>query len=338
VLLRAHRRLSEAELIHMSPAAPVADGIMSSITIPRLNSNCLGARNKRKLEWREFLLLYAIRKTNRPESRIAQYGQQQELRNQSRRTPMKRNSNLLFAFAAAAVATVLVLSLAPEAQAGEGCTDATLNGSYGLVQTGKIASRGLIAGVGVITFDGKGHRDFRGTQVFEDTGVRRVTSSPGTYTVNEDCTGSSVAQGTSQDFVIMDGGREMVFIGTMDDRVVTWIAKKQDVEGCTDATIEGRYGLIQNGTIFGRGLAGAVGVIAFDGKGNESYVATQAFEDTGIVRRSLTGTYKVSEDCTGSSALGESATQDFVIVDGGREMLWIAARDDRVLTWVLTKQ
>jgi hypothetical protein len=247
---------------------------------------------------------------------------------------MKRSSSRL---SATAVVVSLVLSVAAVAQAGGECTTATLKGSYGLVQNGLLIGRGLFGGVAVITFDGKGNTTFRATQVSQDKGVQQVTSS-GTYLVNTDCTGSAESDGATQEFVLVDGGREITFIETLDDRVVSWNAKKQDLAGCTNATLEGRYGLNQNGTIFARGRFTSIGVLTYDGKGNQVYVTTQAYEDTGIERRTLTGTYTVNEDCTGSSSLGSDTSQVFVIVDGGREMLWIATRGDRVITWVLKKQ
>src|SRR5215813_1656907 len=147
------------------------------------------------------------------------------------------------------LAALVVLSLGSGVQAGEQCTKATLEGHYGIIQNGTFFGRGLFGGVGVITFDGEGNRELAATQVFEDTGVRYVTSSPGTYTVTAGCTGSSatIDGGSTQDFVIVDGGRELRVIGTMDDRVVTWIVKKQRLESCTNATIGGRYGLTLNG-------------------------------------------------------------------------------------------
>ncbi len=39
---------------------------------------------------------------------------------------------------------------------------------------------------------------------------------------------------------------------------------------CTNATLEGRYGALANGTVFGRGLTALVGVITFDGKGSDA--------------------------------------------------------------------
>jgi hypothetical protein len=234
----------------------------------------------------------------------------------------------------------LVLSLGSGVQAGEQCTKATLEGRYGIIQNGTFFGRGLFGGVGVITFDGEGNRNLAATQVFEDTGVRYVTSSPGTYTVTEDCIGSSatIEGGSTQDFIIVDGGREMRVIGTMSDRVVTWIAKKQRLESCTNATITGRYGLTLNGKIQSRGLAGAVGILTFEGDGSASYAATAVYEDTGLDRVTLKGTYKVNPNCTGSLLLGASATFDFVIVGEGEEIFQIAARSDRVVTWTMKKQ
>ncbi len=207
-----------------------------------------------------------------------------------------------------------------------------------LTLTGKIFARTLIAGVGVLTFDGQGSGSYEATQVTEDMGVQRV-STTGTYAVNPDCTGSSLfGESATFDFIIVDGGKEIRQIATRPDRLVLWNIKKQDLTDCTNATLEGRHGLTLTGTIFARGVVGAVGVLTFDGEGNQSYAATAVFEDTGLSHVNLAGTYTVNPDCTGSSELGEGTTFDFVIVDGGKEILQIATRVDRVVTWSIKKQ
>jgi hypothetical protein len=109
---------------------------------------------------------------------------------------------------------------------------------------------------------------------------------------------------------------------------------------CTNGTLEGPYGAIANGTVFGQGLTALVGVITFDGTGNQSIAGTNVSEDRGVQQISDIGTYTVNPDCTGSSVFGTGRTFDFVIVDGGNEILQIATLEEprRVVTWVLKKQ
>jgi len=104
--------------------------------------------------------------------------------------------------------------------------------------------------------------------------------------------------------------------------------------------VQSSCGFKLNGTIFARGLLVGVGVIRFDGKGHLSLRGTVIFQDTGLSHPNFTGIYTVNPDCTGSSNDfgGGGGTFDFVIVDGGNEILQIATRPDRAVTYVLKKQ
>jgi len=244
---------------------------------------------------------------------------------------MTRTLSLLFA-------VLLPLSLGTDAQAGEACTEATLEGSYGEVHGGTIFDRGLITAVGRWTFDGKGNYSATVTNVFEDTGVSRAAFT-GTYAVKADCTASlALPDGPLADLAIVDGGRELRYLATRPNRVGTGVFKRQALQECTKATIAGRYGLTLNGRIRDRGLAGAVGFLTFDGEGGASYAATAVYEDTGLDHVTLEGTYKVNPNCTGSLLLGASATFDFAIVGEGEEIFQVATRSDRVVTWTMRKQ
>ncbi len=157
--------------------------------------------------------------------------------------------------------------------------------------------------------------------------------------VNPDCTCSLEIQGGPlADVAIVQGGDEIRYLATRPNRVVTGVYKKQALEECANATLEGRYGLTLNGKIRDRGLIGGAGFLTFDGKGSVSYAATLASEDTGVEHVTNEGSYTVNPDCTGSSLLGTSASYDFVIVGDGEEILQVATRSDRVVTWTLKKQ
>jgi hypothetical protein len=116
-----------------------------------------------------------------------------------------------------------------EARDDGGCSNATLQGTYGFRQQGTVFATGLQGGVGTATFDGNGKVFVSGTFVNQTNGVNRTTGTA-TYTVNADCTGSNVADNNpsnTQDFVILDGGNEIFQVATRTDRVVTWVFKKQ---------------------------------------------------------------------------------------------------------------
>jgi hypothetical protein len=107
-------------------------------------------------------------------------------------------------------------------------------------------------------------------------------------------------------------------------------AQAGEVKGCSNATLQGSFGYTATGTLLPTGAPppfagpfGEVGRQTFDGKGNTDATATLSANGN-IVKVTITGTYTVNPDCTGSmtlyvSPLGATAHADFVIVDDGVE-------------------
>jgi hypothetical protein len=111
------------------------------------------------------------------------------------------------------------------------CSLRTLNGCYGFTFSGNIVGFGPIAGIGVENFDGQGHVTITQTLNVNGRGGIRDTVT-GTYTVNSDCTGSTVITQTDGslthiDFVIVDNGKEILTLPTDPGSVITGTAKKQ---------------------------------------------------------------------------------------------------------------
>ena len=137
-----------------------------------------------------------------------------------------------------AVVTVFVLGIRPRAQADEhrGCSDASLQGSFGFTSIGTLLAlpppfAGPFGEIGRQTFDGQGNTD--GTATFSANGnIRRVTMQ-GTYMVNPDCTGSMtlyvspIGATVPLDFVIDDDGAELRAIVTDAGAIETFVFKKQ---------------------------------------------------------------------------------------------------------------
>jgi hypothetical protein len=134
------------------------------------------------------------------------------------------------------VATALALGIAPTAQAAdEGCSNATLLGTFAYRITGFItappAEAGPFASVGTQTFDGNGGTTAT-AWVSQNGNIVPVTIK-GTYTVNPDCTGSFTLQisplglTTHTFFAIDNSAAEFQAIQTDPGVIVTGIAKRQ---------------------------------------------------------------------------------------------------------------
>jgi hypothetical protein len=110
------------------------------------------------------------------------------------------------------------------------CTLASLKGCYGYSYTGTVQGFGSIAAVGPINFDGEGNTS--ATYSVNLGGTNFQGSFTGTYTVNDDCTGTITINlprlGISSNgrFVIVEEGKEAPFMGTDPGVTVTGLAKK----------------------------------------------------------------------------------------------------------------
>ena len=107
------------------------------------------------------------------------------------------------------LATIAFFSVAPSSHA-QVCSDLSLKGSFGYTVTGTITKTAgpLIAGpfvaVGKITFDGAG--GVKTVRSFNDNGFAlRGDPGTGTYTMNNDCTGSfTITVGPSTNQIVLN--------------------------------------------------------------------------------------------------------------------------------------
>ena len=115
------------------------------------------------------------------------------------------------------------------AGAKSGCTNASLQGSYGIHATGTTPA-GPLAIVGLISYDGAG--DLTGTLFIRRTGSTTTEVVPlagGTYTVHSDCTVSDTFGNGQHTSVLVDHGRGYVILNTTEGApvVISGEARKQ---------------------------------------------------------------------------------------------------------------
>jgi len=89
-------------------------------------------------------------------------------------------------------------------------------------------------------------------------------------------------------------------------------------DNCSNATLQGSYGLHATGTIIGVGDFAAVGRFTFDGKGGLIGKLFVRVNGNNFAPPEFTGTYSVNPDCTVSDSWGGS-THVSVIVNEGKE-------------------
>jgi hypothetical protein len=113
----------------------------------------------------------------------------------------------------------------------KGCSNVTLNGTYGFYRTGT-TSVGPLAAVGLVTFDGTGaHSPARQTIRRNGVAVRDLFADPaldGPYEVDPDCAGRflNFDGSVAGHFVVVDGGKEIFNISLTPGNSVTGVFRK----------------------------------------------------------------------------------------------------------------
>jgi hypothetical protein len=111
---------------------------------------------------------------------------------------------------------------------------------------------------------------------------------------------------------------------------------------CSLRTLNGCYGFTFIGTILGLGPIAGIGVTNYDGQGHATTTQTLNINGSGGIRTTVTETYTVNSDCTGSAVItqadGSLTHIDFVIVDHGKEILTLPTDPGLVITGTAKKQ
>ena|SRR5690242_15802182 len=90
---------------------------------------------------------------------------------------------------------------------------------------------------------------------------------------------------------------------------------------CSNANLKGAYSVVLSGVVGGLPFS-ALDLATSDGAGNLSGSGTVAFNGA-VVPVTFTATYTVNADCSGTAAFDNGATENFVVIGGGREIMLI---------------
>lgn len=205
------------------------------------------------------------------------------------------------------------------------CSVASLNGTYGVLEQGTIFSQ--ISGFPLLPpypvvlaanalYDGAGN--LSGTFKISISGLQLTGTFAGTYDLTSDCLYSEQFIPTPPGLVTLhdsgvvtgDGAfREIHYIYTDSDRVISGTAKKAPPGGCSLETLKGKYAVFGQGTIFAPGgpplMADHVGPFTADGAGHFSGSDDANLGGT-VVHRTFTGNAEVNSDCTVSLIITNS--------------------------------
>lgn len=123
-----------------------------------------------------------------------------------------------------------------------------------------------------------------------------------------------------------------IFVIVIAATIVTSVAATaQAGNACSFARAAGKYGTSDSGTVVGIGPRAADALLTLDAAGNIGGPVTASLNGS-VTHWTLSGTYTVNRDCTGTASFSEldqsgnvilTATVDFVWVNNMREILFI---------------
>jgi len=223
----------------------------------------------------------------------------------------------------------LLLGLCLSVYAAASCSNATLVGNYGFTITGVDSSGSRSASVGQLTADGKGNF----TGIFTNSTAGVISSNvalTGTYSVKTNCTGTTTitpSGGTATSFslVVVSNGGQVELTETKAGSSQYGYALAQGKATCTNAGMKNTFGFRGGGFSSSLVPNAWAGQVKLDGLGGVTGSESASFGGT-IQSFSLTGSYSVSANCTGTATFnggGNQANTYFVIVNGGQSSMQI---------------
>jgi len=118
--------------------------------------------------------------------------------------------------------------------------DATKHGTYVVYGTGAVVGVGPAVAVGEITYDG--HGNTRATFTLNVNGnVQTHIDVPGTYTINSDCTGTSLEADAHYSFVVSPDGNTTTWMETDPGTVVSGTEVRLKPADAEDAALVGPH-------------------------------------------------------------------------------------------------
>jgi type VI protein secretion system component Hcp len=211
------------------------------------------------------------------------------------------------------------------------CSVASLNSVYGFINTGYETAPTIhpSVSVGQITYDGKGN--VSGAVTHSNGGTISTLTFTGTYSVSNDCTGSTVETQSDGNIIhnsfVIGRNKGTQFIRTDPTQTRTGFSLAQGGAACGVTGVPETFAVNLIGSGTGANPVAYVGQATLDGEGNVFGSGTLSV-DGAIISGPLSGTYtENAANCTGTMQLtpfgGTPANFNFVVVSAGRELLMI---------------
>lgn len=224
------------------------------------------------------------------------------------------------------------------------CSNASVKGSYGVISTGLNGSLQPATSVDQITVDGAGHISGTSTKSIDGSIVDYTLT--GSYSITANCTGTATFTNqdnqTEHDKIYLNNATTTglntgaFLIQTDALHVQSSIVVAQGVATCNDLVVKNSYSFESTGTVMGTGQVAAAGRLTLNGTGSISGTETLSLDGTIHASISVTGTYTINSNCTGSATLtaaGLSAMHfNLVVVNGGKELMAVETDPNTIVS------
>ncbi|MHB8217841.1 MAG: hypothetical protein ACYDDS_17350 [Candidatus Sulfotelmatobacter sp.] len=237
------------------------------------------------------------------------------------------------------VLLVSALMIAGIPAANAACSNASVNGVYGITSTGLNGSLQPAASVDQITADGAGNITGSSTKSIDGSIV--TFTFTGTYSIAANCTGKATFKNqdgtTEHDNIFLNNNNTGAFlIQTDSNHVQSSVAVAQGLATCTNLAVKRSYSFEGTGIVIGTGQVALAGRLSLNGTG--SITGTETLSLNGVISSSLpvTGTYQINADCTGTATItpsGFSPTHlSLVVVNADKEIMAIETDSNTIVT------
>ena len=236
------------------------------------------------------------------------------------------------------------------------CSNASLSGTYGFLHGGVDAHGAPAAAVTQVTFDST-TGTYTGVDIENIDGVLVPTSLTATYAVAKNCSATAqvrlVSGGQSEnvDVSLVVTSTGFFFLFQKPGAISSGFGVKQGSPTCTNAGVEGRFGLETTGMFLASapvpGPAAFIGELKFslnpsgDGVISGHIAGSEDGTILTFADEPVTGSYKVDKDCRGTATITPKGQPDmhfsFVVVDCGKELLAVETDADAAVSGTLVK-
>jgi hypothetical protein len=240
------------------------------------------------------------------------------------------------------LAILAAAACAPQAAHGAACSDATLQGNYGILLSGT-ALGNPVAIAGQLSLDGGG--GITGLETINTNGVMMISAQvSGTYSLAAGCTGTAAitpSGGTTANYNLVVAAGKVQILSADSGTVQSGVLAPQGISSCPAGTVKGTYSLNEAGFLVGQGPVAYGGQVLLQGGGTVQ--GTRAGSTNGSISAGdqIAGAYVIDPRCFGAAVLsinhGPPLHFNLVVVNSGREVIFIQIDQDTVIAGSLDR-